>query len=145
MTKKKTISKTETKARVYEQRKVNIEALKTLIKESEYIEVIDQRAICEKMNLPYLVSLFRIEYRQRFLSFFKENITSVATASKETGIPHKYLCEVKAYYEKKKLIKIVMYGKCPTTGANKVQYLSADPKVWKDSSLLPKSNQLELF
>lgn len=123
----------------------NIDKLKTYIKKSPYIEVADQRRICQSFGLHYMVELFRIEYRKRFYEYLKKNITSVATVSKDTEIPHKYLCEVKAYYEKKNLLQVVMMGKCPTTGSSNVQYLSTNPKVWSDSSLLPQSDQLSLF
>ena len=123
----------------------NIEQLKMYIKRSPYIEVSEQRRICQSFGLHYMIELFRIEYRKRFYEYLKKNITSVATVSKETGIPHKYLCEVKAYYEKKKLLRVVMMGKCPTTGSSNVQYVSTNPKVWDDPSQLPKSDQLSLF
>lgn len=126
-------------------KEASIELLKKTIANSEYIDVIRQREICAELGLQYLVGLFRIEYRQRFYDYLKKHTTTVATVSKETKIPHKYLCEVKAYYQNRDLLKIVMYGKCPTTGSNNVQFLSTNPEVWENSSLLPKSNQLKLF
>jgi hypothetical protein len=122
-----------------------IEQLKAYVRQSKYIDVLEQPKICESFGLPYLVNVFRKEYKIRFYNYLKKHTTTIATVSKVTEIPHKYLCEVKAYYEKRKLLKVVMFGRCPTTGSNNVQFVSTNSNVWNNHELLPQSNQLKMF
>ncbi|TYB80335.1 hypothetical protein ES676_01320 [Bizionia saleffrena] len=128
-----------------EQDNEKIEQLKAFVAQSKYIDVLEQPKICNSFSLPYLANVFRLEYRNRFYNYLKKHTTTVATVSKITGIPHKYLCEVKSYCEKRKLLKVVMVGKCPTTGSNNVQFVSTNSNGWNDLELLPQSNQLNLF
>jgi|GEM_PF-2211611 len=123
----------------------NIEQLKAYVQQSKYIDFLEQPIICKSFGLPYLADVFRAEYRQRFYNYLKEHTTTVATASKATKIPHKYLCEVKASYEKKELIKIVYVDRCPTTGSANVQFLSANPEEWECENALLNPNQIKLF
>jgi hypothetical protein len=122
-----------------------IEQLKAYVKQSKYIKVLEQRKICTSFGLPYLVNVFRAEYRQRFYNYLKKHTTTVATVSKETEIPHKYLCEVKAYYEKKGMLKVLYTDRCPTTGSKGVQFVSTNPNIWNDPMLEPQSKQISLF
>lgn len=125
--------------------KDSLELLKAYVRESKYIDVLEQPKICANFGLPYHVNVFRQEYRQRFYKYLRNHITTVATVSKITGIPHKYLCEVKAYYEKRNLLKVLYYDKCPTTGSSNVQFVSTNPEYWNDPNLIPKSKQTRLF
>ena len=122
-----------------------IKQLKAFVQQSKYIEVLEQRKICASFELPYLVNIFRNEYRQRFYNYLKEHTTTAATVSKATRIPHKYICQVKDFYEKRGLLQVVMMGRCCTTGSANVQFLSTNPEVWNNPGLLPKSNQVTLF
>ena len=122
-----------------------IAQLKRYVQQSEYIEVLEQIAVCKSFGLPYLVKVFRAEYRQRFYDFLHEHATTVAMASLVTKIPHKYLCEVKAYYEKKDLLKVIYKDYCPVTNSSNVQFVSTNKDIWNDLSLLPETDQLKLF
>lgn len=125
-------------------KKTALEKLKAYIKKTPYVSPLEQIRICSEFNLPYKKNAFRSVYRNRFYLYLFNNTTTNATVSKETGIPHKYLCECKAYYEKRSLLKVVGLGKCPTTGTTRVQYLSTNPKEWDNKDVL-KENQLNLF
>jgi hypothetical protein len=122
-----------------------IEQLKAFVSQSKYIKVMEQRRICESFGLPYLVNIFREEYRKRFYDYLNKHTTTVATVSKATEIPHKYLCEVKAHYENKGMLKVLYTDRCPTTGSKGVQFVSTNPDVWNNDDLKPKSNQISLF
>ena len=122
-----------------------IAQLKKYVNQSEYIEILEQRAICKSFDLPYSVEVFRAEYRQRFYEYLLSYTTTVAMVSKATKIPHKYLCEVKAYYEKKNLLKVLYKDYCPVTKSANVQFVSTNKEIWNDTSLLPIDNQLKLF
>lgn len=130
-----------------EQGKYNekLSQLKQYVSQSQYIEPVEQIKICQSFGLPYLKNVFRNEYRKRFYDFLFENITTCANVTKHTLIPQKYLCECKAYYENKKLLKVVGLGNCPVTNSKNVQFLSTNPNTWNDVFLLPKSNQLTIF
>jgi len=119
--------------------------LKQYVVQSKYIEPLEQIKICKSFGLPYLKNVFRDEYRKRFYDFLFNNVTTCANVTKHTSIPQKYLCECKAYYEKKKLLKVVGLGNCPVTNSKNVQFLSTNPKMWNDAFLFPKSNQLKMF
>ncbi|NGY38862.1 hypothetical protein FQU23_015265 [Flavobacterium sp. XN-5] len=119
--------------------------LKQYVSQSKYIEPLEQIKVCRSFGLPYLKNVFRDEYRKRFYTFLFTNVTTCADVTKHTSIPQKYLCECKAYYEKKKLLKVVGLSNCPVTNSRNVQFLSTNPNNWNDAFLLPKSNQLNLF
>jgi hypothetical protein len=119
--------------------------LKQYVTQSKYIEPLEQINVCRSFGLPYLKNVFRDEYRKRFYTFLFTNVTTCADVTKHTSIPQKYLCECKAYYENKGLLKVVGLGNCPVTNSRKVQFLSTNPNNWNDGFLLPKSNQLNLF
>lgn len=119
--------------------------LKQFVRQSKYIEPLEQIKVCQSFGLPYLKYVFRDEYRKRFYDFLFENVTTCADVSKQTLIPQKYLCECKAYYEDRKLLKIVGLGICPVTKSTNVQFLSTNPENWDNTDLLPKSNQLTIF
>ncbi|MGC6429851.1 MAG: hypothetical protein ACON5F_02300 [Jejuia sp.] len=123
----------------------NIDQLTTYVRQSEYIDVLEQPKICKSFGLPYLVNIFREEYRQRFYEYLKQHTTTAATVSKATGIPHKYCCEIKYYFEKKKLLQVVYLDRCSTTGSQNVQYLSTNPEVWNDKTIVPQSNKPSTF
>ncbi|MBC5842461.1 hypothetical protein H8R23_13675 [Flavobacterium sp. F-380] len=119
--------------------------LKKYVSQSKYIEPLEQIKVCNSFGLPYLKNVFRDEYRNRFYTYLFNNVTTCADVTKQTSIPQKYLCECKAYFEKKKLLKVVGFGNCPVTNSRNVQFLSTNPNNWNDAFLLPKSNQSNLF
>jgi hypothetical protein len=119
--------------------------LKQYVSQSKYIEPLEQIKVCKSFGLPYLKNVFRDEYRKRFYDFLFDNVTTCADVTKHTSIPQKYLCECKAYYENKGLLKVVGLGNCPVTNSKNVQFLSTNPNMWNDAFLLPQSNQLNLF
>lgn len=123
--------------------KGKIRQLQVYVCKAPYIDLLEQRSICKSFGLQYIKSIFQKEYRQRFFDYLKENTTTVATVTKETGIPQKYLTEVKFHFEKKGLLQVLAIGICPSTGSNGVQFVSTNPKIW-DNFKLP-SNQLDLF
>jgi hypothetical protein len=119
--------------------------LKQYVSQSKYIEPLEQIKVCQSFGLPYLKNVFRDEYRKRFYDFLFENVTTCANVTKHTSIPQKYLCECKAFYENKKLLKVVGLSNCPVTNSKNVQFLSTNPNMWNDAFLLPQSNQLKMF
>lgn len=119
--------------------------LKLYVGQSDYIEPLEQIKVCRSFSLPMIKKVFRQEYRKRFYNYLYENVTTSADVTKHTSIPQKYLCECKAYYEKRKLLKVVGLGNCPVTNSKNVQFLSTNPNMWNDAFLLPQSNQLNLF
>lgn len=119
--------------------------LKKYVSQSKYIEPLEQIKVCNNFGLPYLKNVFRDEYRNRFYTYLFNNVTTCADVTKQTSIPQKYLCECKAYYEKKKLLKVVGLSSCPVTNSRNVQFLSTNPNNWNNAFLQPKSNQLNLF
>jgi hypothetical protein len=119
--------------------------LKQYVSQSKYFEPLEQIKVCQSFGLPYLKNVFREEYKKRFYDFLFDNVTTCANVTKHTSIPQKYLCECKAYYENKKLLKVVGLGNCPVTNSKNVQFLSTNPQIWNDAFLLPKSNQLTMF
>jgi len=132
---------------VSKQDKLNnkFEQLKEYVKKSPYIDVLEQPIICRSFGYDYIKSIFQQEYRKRFYNYLMTNTTTIATVSKETNIPHKYLCEVKFHFEEKGLLQVVMMDRCPTTGSSNVQFVSTNPEVWNNPEQLSKSNQTKLF
>lgn len=119
--------------------------LRKYVEENEYIDVTKQHEICEKFGLPYIASIFREVYRNRFYAeVFKEPSTA-ATVEHITGIPHKYLTECKAYYEKKGLLKVLAIGVCPTTKSRNVQFVSTNPEHWGSFEIPNDGLQLKLW
>jgi hypothetical protein len=122
-----------------------LDKLKSIVKQSPYLDPLKQRQLCEQLGLHYAKGVFQEEYRKRFYNYLQKHTTTAATVSRDTKIDHKYVCELKFYFENKGLLNVVMMGVCPSTGSFNVQYLSTNPEVWVNSELLPKSDQLKLF
>ncbi len=123
-----------------------VKQLEQYVRQSDYIDCLEQPKVCASFGLPNIKEVFRKEYRGRFFNYLQEHTTTCATVSKHTKIPQKYLCECKDYLEKKGLLEVVSLDKCPTTGSNRVQFLSTNPQVWQNPEKhLPQSNQLSLF
>lgn len=120
------------------------EQLKQYVRNSPYIDNIEHPIICAHFGLPLIKSVFQEEYRNRFYNILKDRTTTAATVSKITNIPHKYICECKAYWEKRGLLKVIGLGVCETTGSKGVQYLSTNKEEW-DSTKIPGDNQINLF
>jgi hypothetical protein len=123
----------------------NVAQLIAFVKKSKYIDVKEQPNICRNFGLTYLKHIFQNEYRNRFFEYLKQSTTTVATVSKATEIPHKYLCECKAHYENRGLLKVVAFGKCPTTGSNNVQFVTTNTLLFNDYVHILEDNQLTLF
>lgn len=104
----------------------NLVRLIKYVRESKYIDVLEQSAICKSFGLPYRPSVFRQEYTRRIIQFLKENTTTASTVSKQTGIPQKYICQVKRNLEDKGRLKVVKFDRCPTTGSPNVQFLTTN-------------------
>lgn len=115
--------------------------------EQKYIDIQEQPKICEAFGLPYQRGIFRDIYRERFYNYLLNNVTTVATVERETGIPQKYLTVCKLYYEKLGLLKVVGIGICPTTKSRNVQYVTTNPKYLTKSNLegVIINDQLNLF
>lgn len=122
-----------------------LEQLKLYVKKSKYIDKKEQPKICASFELPYLVNVFRAEYRQRFYDYLQERVMTLAMVSKATGIPEKYLCQVKRRMEKKGILKVVYFARCEATGSKGVGFLSTDKNKWGNTEVIPKSNQIKLF
>lgn len=120
-----------------------VEQLKKYVEQSEYIDFLEQRTVCKSFGLPYLKKIFQEVYRKRAFDYLEGCTTTMATVSLDTGIPHKYLTEVKVYYEDKGLLQVVALGKCPTTGSLNVQFVTTNPKI--KSGFEPPTNQFKLF
>jgi hypothetical protein len=123
----------------------NVAQLKAFVNKSKYIGVKEQSIICQKFGLPYLKRIFQNEYRNRFFEYVQLSTTTVATVSKSTEIPHKYLCQCKAYYENRGLLKVVAFGTCPTTGSSNVQFVTTNTSLFNGYVHTLQSNQLTLF
>lgn len=123
----------------------NIKGLKEYIANSPYIELINQPDICALFNCPYYVGLFRLEYARRLIAYLYTNTTTAATVSRDTNIPHKFICQMKMRLQKAGQLQVVGFGRCPATGSNNVQYLSCNPKVWLDPSSFIPTKQISLF
>ncbi len=119
--------------------------LKDFVKQSKYIDIKEQPNICKQFGLPFLRYIFQDEYRNRFYEYLNHHTTTVASVFKATGIPEKYLCQCKAYYESRNLLKVVTIGRCPTTGSNNVQFLTTNENLLKTIKGFNPDNQLSLF
>ncbi len=112
-----------------------IQQLKNYVRKSPYICTTEQAKVCKSFELPYLKDIFRQEYRMRFYTYLFKNTTTCSSVEKATSIPQKYLTHVKAYYEKKGLLKVVGVGICPITKRKNVQFLSTNPQDWNTIEL----------
>ncbi len=112
------------------QRKDSLALLKSYVQKSKYIAVHEQRTVCESFGLPYVKSIFRNEYRQRFYNYLHEYTTTVADTSNTTSMPEKLLCYFKATLEKKGQLKLIGIGVCPDTYSGGVQFLSTNKDKW---------------
>lgn len=121
-----------------------LEQLKAYVNKSKYIDLLEQPKVCASFGLPYTVKVFRDIYRERVYNYLKDHTTTAATVSKITSIPHKYVTQVKKFYEKRTMLKVVALSRCPTTNTNNVQFISTNKEEW-DYIELPESNQLKFF
>lgn len=110
----------------------NLILLKEYVKQSEYIEKCEQPTICKQFNLPYIKSVFADEYKKRFYNYLLINTTTTADVFKQTRIPEKFLCQAKAYYEKKGLLQVLYCDRCPVTKSKNVNFLSTNKKLFKE-------------
>ena len=110
----------------------NLTLLKAYVEQSEYIEKGEQPIICKQFNLPYIKSVFANEYRKRFFNYLLKNTTTTADVSTHTKIPEKFLCQAKAYYEKKGLLQVLYCDKCPVTKSKNVNFLSTNKTLFKE-------------
>ena len=101
-----------------------IKQLKKYLTESPYIELVDRPSICAKFDLPNVASPFREVYDARFVDYLRNHTTTIATVSKELNIPHKYLCQLKKRFEEQGILKVVGFGRCPTTTTKDVQFVA---------------------
>ncbi|WP_406683318.1 hypothetical protein N1F78_11555 [Seonamhaeicola sp. MEBiC1930] len=122
-----------------------IKQLRDYVKHSNYIEIPVQPSICESFGLPYIKSIFEREYTERFINYLKVKPSSRFEVFKATGIPEKYLCQVKRLLEKKGKLQVLYKGYCEVSKKSNIQFLSTNPEHWEDSALLPMSNQKTLF
>ena len=123
----------------------NLYSLKEYVQKNRYIDLLEQKKICTTFNVPYSVDVFRKIYRARVYAYLFKTIATTAEVSKATGIPEKYICQIKGYYKKRNLIKTLYKSRCSATGSRGVQFLSTNPKTWdKDYSDL-SDNQLKMF
>lgn len=118
-------------------------SLIAFVSKQPYIDIKEQPKVCQKFGLPFMRTVFQIEYRKRFYNYLLTHTTTVATVERQTKIPQKFLTCCKLYYEKRDLLQVVGLGTCPTTQSKKVQFLSTNPKEW--GTFKNNSNQLELF
>ena len=109
----------------------NKRLLIAFVEQSEYIEKSEQPTICKQFNLPYVKSVFANEYRKRFYNYLLINTTSTADVFKHTKIPEKFLCQAKAYYEKKGLLQVLYSDRCPVTKSKNVNFLSTNKALFK--------------
>ena len=118
-----------------------ISQLRAYISREKYIEIEDRLSICESFGLPLQTKLFEDIYRNRVYEFLLTNTTTMATVEHETGIPHKYLTQCKAYFEKLGKLEVIYLGKCPTTGSTNVQFVSTNPNEF---GKIQVSNQISI-
>jgi hypothetical protein len=115
------------------------------IKQSKYIDILEQPKICNSFHLPYVKSIFEKEYSKRFYDYLHKKPSSRFEVFKITGIPEKYLCQVKKRLEEKGTLKVLFEGYCKVAKKNNIQILSTNPNHWTNTDLLPKSNQIKMF
>ncbi len=118
-----------------------LEQLKQYIRQSPYIEPLEQPKICKSFGVPFKISLFRKEYTRRFYEYLKNNTTTVCKVSQDTKIHRAYLCQVKRLLEKKGLLKVVKLDRCPVMGSPNVQFVSTNEEILKSLKDITISNQ----
>lgn len=121
------------------------EQLKAYVKQSKYIDILEQPKVCNSFGLPYLSSVFEREYTNRFIGYLNKKPSSRFEVFKATGIPEKYLCQVKKRLENNGKLKVLYCGYCNIVKKHDIQILSTNPKHWNNLDLLPDSNQLKMF
>ena len=114
--------------------------LRQYIVQSKYIPIENQPSVCHSFGLPYCPSIFREVERKRFFEYLQETITTCSVASNETGIPQKYLCQVKRSLQKNGLLQVVKFGSCPLTLRPGVQFITTnkaffDKPIFTDSEI----------
>ena len=132
----------------YNKDRENKGLLKAFIEQSDYIPRKDQPEACHQFGLSFETgkSLFGKVYTQRVIKYLFHNTTTIATVEKYTGIPQKYLCQVKASLENNGKLQVVSLGYCPTTLSKNVQFVSTNPEKWgKPFKSNNNTNQLTLF
>lgn len=115
------------------------------INQVKYIDILEQPKICDSFGLPYIKSIFEKEYTQRFYNYLYKKPSSRFEVFKITGIPEKYLCQVKKRFEEKGKLKVLYNGFCEVAKKDNIQILSTNPNHWNNTDLLPKSNQIKMF
>ena len=124
--------------------KANKEALKEHLIQNRYVQMEDREELCKAFQVEYhpKLQLFGQAYKQAFYNYLSDKVETVASASKVTGIPQKYLTICKLYYEKRDLLKVVYKDTCPTTHSKNVQFVTTDSTKWES---VKAENQLNLF
>jgi hypothetical protein len=105
--------------------------------------VREHYSIAKSFGVAFYKPIFRADAVRRFIKATYFEPTTAATVSKSTGITHKYLCLLKRQLEKSEHVKVVGFGKCPTTFNQGVQFLSSNKNNWNNN--YPKSKQINLF
>jgi predicted DNA-binding protein (UPF0278 family) len=117
----------------------------TYINQVKYIDILEQPKICNNFGLPYIKSIFEKEYTQRFYDYLYKKPSSRFEVFITTGIPEKYLCQVKKRLHEKGRLMVLYIGYCEVAKKDNIQILSTNPIHWNDTDLLPKSNQIKMF
>ncbi|MEO1012253.1 MAG: hypothetical protein AAFX53_13170 [Bacteroidota bacterium] len=94
-----------------------------LLQRPKHPQVLEHKAIAAHFEVYSYRNIFRLDALRRVLIETAKEPVTAATISKKTGLPHKYLCQLKRFLERKGLIRVVDFGRCPTTGSNRVQFL----------------------
>ncbi len=102
-----------------------VDALRKYIESRTAIDVIEHSKICFSFGLPYLPKIFQEVYDKKVLQAIEHEPLTAATISKLTGLPHKYICQVKRRLVKSGHIRVSHLDRCPTTGNKNVQFLIA--------------------
>lgn len=103
--------------------------LKTL---SRFPGVLEHPIIARSFTVTNYRPIFRANAIRRILNkTFIEPLTA-ATISKQTGLNHKYICRLKRELEKRKQIRVIDFGQCPTTLSKGVQFISSNQILFDD-------------
>jgi len=122
-----------------------IELLKSYIETRSYIDITEQPEVCKSFELPFIKSVFREIYRQRFFKCLQDAPKTVAEVEKITGIPQKYLTICKLYYQKRGLLRVVALGVCPITKSRNVQFVTTCKSLVGGTERVLINNQTTLF
>lgn len=125
--------------------KKKLDALKSFILNSYYINFDEQANISKQFGLPYFKKVFSDIYKKRFFDYLKTNTTTVANIRKVLGIPEKILCQWKKEFEQKGLLKVVCFDRCPAEGSANVGFISTNTDLINGLIDYKPSNQLDLF